>query len=220
MAEEEGGDGGAAATFPSRIPSPLVIPDPTGPEACGRGGDLQGKGDGRIDPAPWILDPPQSPVCPSSLLPTYPPFQPPPPPLSLLAHPLSSPHLAGGERGSGGISWRRQWGRARLQGDGPRWRWRSCSLGRGGAREASRRRAETRVQGSGWSIVTAGDGRRRCSRVEVAAPSVMLREKEWASEASRGRNWVWHHTLACCLHLKKTDTSSRWTPSGVGYSRL
>ncbi|EMS59531.1 hypothetical protein TRIUR3_08595 [Triticum urartu] len=51
VAEEEGGDGGAAATFPSRIPSPLVIPDLTGPEACGRGSDLQGKGDARIDPA-------------------------------------------------------------------------------------------------------------------------------------------------------------------------
>ncbi|VAH54745.1 unnamed protein product [Triticum turgidum subsp. durum] len=51
LVAEEGGDGGAAATFPSRIPSPLVIPDPTGPEACGRGGDLQGKGDTRIDPA-------------------------------------------------------------------------------------------------------------------------------------------------------------------------
>ncbi|KAF7057615.1 hypothetical protein CFC21_064839 [Triticum aestivum] len=51
VAEEEGGDGGAAATFPSRIPSPLVIPDLTEPEACGRGSDLQGKGDARIDPA-------------------------------------------------------------------------------------------------------------------------------------------------------------------------
>ena len=44
----------------------------------------------------------------------------PPPPLSLLlTHPLSSSPLAGGEH-CGGISWRWQWGRVRLQGDEPR----------------------------------------------------------------------------------------------------
>lgn len=44
----------------------------------------------------------------------------PSPPLSLLlTHPLSSSPLAGGEH-CGGISWRWQWGRVRLQGDEPR----------------------------------------------------------------------------------------------------
>nr|XP_045083976.1 uncharacterized protein LOC123493809 isoform X1 [Aegilops tauschii subsp. strangulata] len=76
-------------------------------------------------------------------------------------------HLARGER-SGCISWQRQWGRARLQGDGLRrlrcQRMEEPLSGRVGAGKTAGRRPQAGVQGSGRCAVAAADGQKRRPR--------------------------------------------------------